>query len=526
MKNEKNCNHKWGKETVVTEPTCYNDGYSKRNCTRCGIEDSRILPAGHQIKQTVTPATASSQGHTHSECTECGFVFGDYDTPKTVSASQLPFTDIAEYEDYSGYVAYTSLYNKFITGSNPPVRNMFSPKDSITRAMFVTILYRMVGEPYKNANPYKASPFTDIKDKSVYYYDAACWALDKKITTEKTFKPYDAVTRQQTATFLFRYAKENNLIKNDDYLKVDLSQYPDYEGYEHRWLNDRFVTCYYPGVSNWAIVVCSGSKVYSDDGFLPAGREYALPVGSVNKYNLIDNDKSYGKINIYATGRDIITYNTDGSLQNKIWSGNSAAAPLVSSICALMLAANPNLTPDEIENILYEIGNTIPSSSNNAQECITANAYEALKKITGKSLEKVSLDYSVNYGSDGAELTFFTDDPNAVIYYNDDNADFKLQAPFADSVSAGNKEYTEPLLYTDGIHLVTACAYAPGKAKSELEIVMISDNYKRNGYGGFEADDIHPYNYVADYAGTETTVEVPEVADGWNIEEIGDFCFA
>ena len=249
---EKTCNHRWSKETVVTEPTCHNDGHSKRNCTRCGIEDSRILPAGHHIKQTVTPATASSQGHTHSECTECGFLFGDYDTPKTVSASQLPFTDIAEYEDYSGYVAYTSLYNRFITGSNPPVRDMFSPKDSITRAMFVTILYRMVGEPYKNANPYKTSPFTDIKDKSVYYYDAACCALDKKITMEKTFKPYDAVTRQQTATFLFTYAKENNMIKNDDYLKVDLSQYPDYEGYEHRWLNDRFVTCYYPGVANWA----------------------------------------------------------------------------------------------------------------------------------------------------------------------------------------------------------------------------------------------------------------------------------
>lgn len=291
-------------------------------------------------------------------------------------------------------------------------------------------------------------------------------------------------------------------------------------------LQQRFCDALIYARSKNVIVVFSGSEVHSDDGFLSAGREYALSVGSVNKYNLIDDYKSYGKINIYATGRDIITYNTDGSLQNKTWSGNAAAAPLVSSICALMLAANPNLTPDEIENILYETGNTIPSSSNNAQECITANAYEALKKITGKSLEKVSLDYSVNYGSNGAELTFFTDDPNAVIYYNDDNADFKLQAPFADSVSAGNKEYTESLLYTNGVHLVTACAYAPGKAKSELEIVMISDNYKRNGYDGFEADDTHPYNYVSDYAGTETTVEVPEFADGLNIEEIGDFCFA
>lgn len=99
------------------------------------MTDDRILPAfGHDIKQTVTPATPVSEGYMHSECTRCGFVFGDYSTPKTVEMSRLPFIDLSGYDDYSGYVAYTSLYNSFITGSNPPVRNMFSPKDSITRA--------------------------------------------------------------------------------------------------------------------------------------------------------------------------------------------------------------------------------------------------------------------------------------------------------------------------------------------------------------------------------------------------------
>jgi len=38
----------------------------------------------------------------------------------------LPFVDLSGYDDYSGYVAYTSLYNSFITGSNPPVMNQWA----------------------------------------------------------------------------------------------------------------------------------------------------------------------------------------------------------------------------------------------------------------------------------------------------------------------------------------------------------------------------------------------------------------
>ena len=232
---EKTCNHKWSEETTVFESTCLGNGYRERHCLLCNEIDNRNLPAlGHNIIKTGTDATLTSEGYVHMECANCGFVFGDYSTPKTVEMSRLPFVDLSGYDDYSGYVAYTSLYNSFITGSNPPVRNMFSPKDSITRAMFVTILYRMTGEPYQNANTYPSTPFTDITDTSVYYYDAACWALKNGITTETTFKPYDNVSREQTATLLFRYAQKNGTVGDDAYKNVNLNSYPDYNDV-HSW---------------------------------------------------------------------------------------------------------------------------------------------------------------------------------------------------------------------------------------------------------------------------------------------------
>lgn len=147
-----------------------------------------------------------------------------------VRFGKLHFVDLAGFEVYNDYVMYTSLYNDFITGTNPPERTKFSPKDSVTRAMFVTILYRMAGEPYNNGrNPHSRTPFADIKDTGVYYYNAACWALDNGITDQRYFKPNNYVSREQTAVFLFRYANVNNMIEDDSYKATSLAGYRDYK---------------------------------------------------------------------------------------------------------------------------------------------------------------------------------------------------------------------------------------------------------------------------------------------------------
>lgn len=152
-----------------------------------------------------------------NECIGCGKI------------TKMPFIDLEGYDNYVDFLAYTSVYNEFLRGINPPDNTVFAPTRTINRATLVTILYRMAGEPYANGgNPYSSTPFTDIIDSNAYYYDAACWALKNGITTETTFKPFDNVTREQTATLLFRYAKLNDMIGYDGYKDVNLkSEYLD-----------------------------------------------------------------------------------------------------------------------------------------------------------------------------------------------------------------------------------------------------------------------------------------------------------
>lgn len=140
---------------------------------------------------------------------------------------RLTFTDLTGFEKYNDFVAYTSLHNNYITGTNPLYNTQFSPKRALTRAMLVTILYRMAGSPYDDVNPFNYNPFNDVS-RDAYYYNSACWALNNGVTDQITFRPNDCVSRQETAAFLFRYARENNMLGNVDYKNTDISHYYDY----------------------------------------------------------------------------------------------------------------------------------------------------------------------------------------------------------------------------------------------------------------------------------------------------------
>lgn len=155
----------------------------------------------------------------------------------------MQFEDLGGYENYAPYVTYTSVNNDFIMGTNPPENTLYSPTDSITRAMFVTILYRMADSPYDNANPYNETPFTDIDDTTAYYYNAACWALDKGITTEETFKPYNNVSREQTAAFLYRFTDMQGKL-NNAYKSANLEKFPDKDTISE-WAEEPIQWAYY-----------------------------------------------------------------------------------------------------------------------------------------------------------------------------------------------------------------------------------------------------------------------------------------
>ena len=129
-----------------------------------------------------------------------------------------PFTDVDEGDWYYDAVQY--VYEKGLM--NGTAADEFAPNATTTRAMVVTILYRLEGEPSGGGE----TPFTDLK-AGQYYLDAVAWANANGIvngTTATTFDPDGAITRQQMAAILYRYAAYKGY---DVSVSADLSSYPD-----------------------------------------------------------------------------------------------------------------------------------------------------------------------------------------------------------------------------------------------------------------------------------------------------------
>ena len=114
---------------------------------------------------------------------------------------KLPFTDVRESDWFYEDVAF-AYENGLFAGTSDTT---FSPNASMTRAMLVTVLYRLEGEP----TVYGRSGFSDVQYNG-YYEDAVTWAADNGIdnsTSITTFSPNANVTREQMAAILYRYAQ-------------------------------------------------------------------------------------------------------------------------------------------------------------------------------------------------------------------------------------------------------------------------------------------------------------------------------
>ena len=147
------------------------------------------------------------------------------DTNVTVEASfvlddgaGLPFTDVAVGDWYYDAVAYV-YENGLMTGTSG---TLFSPNATTTRAMIVTILYRLEGSPVANGS----AGFTDVA-YGTWYTAAVNWAAANDIVTgygSGKFGPMDPITREQMAAILFRYADFKGM---DTSARADLSGYTD-----------------------------------------------------------------------------------------------------------------------------------------------------------------------------------------------------------------------------------------------------------------------------------------------------------
>lgn len=129
----------------------------------------------------------------------------------------LPFADVAPASWYADAVQYV-YENGMMNGTSD---TLFSPDATVTRAMIVTILYRL-----ENAPAAAASGFTDVA-AGMYYADAVGWAAANGIVngvSETRFAPDDPIIREQLAAILYRYAQFKGYAVT---ASADLSAYTD-----------------------------------------------------------------------------------------------------------------------------------------------------------------------------------------------------------------------------------------------------------------------------------------------------------
>ena len=174
--------HTWDAGVVTQKPTAAEPGVRTYTCTVCGQTRTEAIPA------TGVPETCNGG----PACP--GYAFRDMPSPSIWSHAGL------DYCIDHGYIAGTSAAT-------------VTPDGECTRAMIVSILYRVQGEPAK-VNGYElkklAAPFDDV-ERGRWYTDAIWWAKLTGVVSgmsPSTFAPDDPITRAQLAVILYNYTKQ------------------------------------------------------------------------------------------------------------------------------------------------------------------------------------------------------------------------------------------------------------------------------------------------------------------------------
>lgn len=151
-----------------------------------------------------------------------------------VNPVRNPFIDVKQKDWFYNEVMYV-YENGLMLGTTD---NMFEPNSNVTRAMFVTVLYRIEGEPTA-----ELSGFADV-EKDSYYEKAVAWAEKNQIVlgiTDTEFAPHSNITREQMAAIVYRYAKFKGYdINTDNELSfVDAADISEYARDSVKWLTEK-----------------------------------------------------------------------------------------------------------------------------------------------------------------------------------------------------------------------------------------------------------------------------------------------
>ena len=196
--------------SVVTAPTCTELGYTTHSCKHCDYSytDTPVGALGHAWDMGVVAAapTLTATGKLIQTCTVC------HKQKETV----LPMLTLCEggegcpssaYVDVPESTHWAHVGIDFVLKSGlfyGTSDTTFEPDGEMTRAMLVTVLYRLEGQP----KPTTENPFGDVA-AGTWYTDAVIWAAENKIVNGiggDLFDPDGSVTREQMAAILYRYS--------------------------------------------------------------------------------------------------------------------------------------------------------------------------------------------------------------------------------------------------------------------------------------------------------------------------------
>lgn len=261
--------HSWGDWEVDLEATSRTDGIKHHTCTRCGEVETYAIPSAHHKHTTVehvVQPTCTEQGYTELRCVNsaglpCGktYIVQGSETPalghiwvetarqqpteKTVGVITYtcqrcaklryeyipktepvdkwknPYRDVRSTAWYYEDVAYVTR-NDLMVGTGTMT---FSPDGEMSRAMLVTVLYRMNGSPSVAG---MTMPFQDVPGNA-WYTDAVTWAYNCGVVSgmsPTTFAPMVSITREQMMTMFYGYAA---YMDYNTMAVADLSAFPD-----------------------------------------------------------------------------------------------------------------------------------------------------------------------------------------------------------------------------------------------------------------------------------------------------------
>ena len=247
---------KTGEDVAITVETG-EDGETKLSLTAGGKTlDAALaveLPSAENAQVLAILRKGGQQEIVRKSVVSGDKVYAEIPAGVTVKAveNKKTFEDVKDGDWYADAVAFATSHELFRGVGD----GLFAPKSQMTRAMLVTVLYRLSDEPAAAGG----TSFDDVVPGS-WYADAVAWASAEGIVlgNGEGFAPNDNITREQIATILYRYMK---YLGEDVSAKGDVSSFSD-GGEVSAWAKDAMA---------WAVKV--GLFQGNADGTLNPGGE-------------------------------------------------------------------------------------------------------------------------------------------------------------------------------------------------------------------------------------------------------------